>query len=133
MPVTEEQVLAALKQVRDPELHRDVVSLGMVRNVKVDGERVELELVLTTPACPFNEQMRQMAYEAVASLPGVREVVLHVSAEVPKGVPERTPLPGRAQHRRRREWERRCRQDDRRRELGGGVSPFGGSGRLAGR
>jgi ATP-binding protein involved in chromosome partitioning len=91
--VTEEQVLAALKQVRDPELHRDLVSLGMVRDVKVDGDKVEFELVLTTPACPFNEQMRQMAYEAVASLPGVREVVLHVSAEVPRGVPERTPLP----------------------------------------
>jgi len=93
VPVTEEQVLAALKQVRDPELHRDLVSLGMVRDVKVDGDKVEFELVLTTPACPFNEQMRQMAYEAVASLPGVREVVLHVSAEVPRGVPERTPLP----------------------------------------
>lgn len=94
MPVTEEQVLQALSQVRDPELHRDIVSLGMVRDIRIDGDKVEFKLVLTTPACPFNEQMKAMAYEAVAKLPGVREVQLSLSAEVPKGVPEKTPLPG---------------------------------------
>ncbi len=83
MPVTEEQVLAALSQVYDPELHRDLVSLGMVRNIQVDGAKVSLELVLTTPACPLRDQIAQMVRQAVAQLPGVEEVQVTLNAEVP--------------------------------------------------
>ncbi len=82
MPVTEEQVVQALRKVHDPELGRDVISLGMIRNIQVDGDRVSLELVLTTPACPLREQFAEMVRQAVAQLPGVREVMVTVSAEV---------------------------------------------------
>ena len=46
-------VLNALRAVEDPDLHRDLVTLGMVRDVVVDGAAVRLRVVLTTPACPL--------------------------------------------------------------------------------
>jgi ATP-binding protein involved in chromosome partitioning len=92
--VTEEQVLEALSQVRDPEIGRDLVSLGMVRNIRVEGERVSFELVLTTPACPLREQLANMARQAVAQLPGVKEVEVKISAEVLRSVPLEAVLPG---------------------------------------
>ena len=52
-----EAVLTALSAVRDPELHRDLVSLNMVRDVVVDGGTASFRLVLTTPACPLREQI----------------------------------------------------------------------------
>ena len=51
--LTTEQVLSALKQVHDPDLKRDIVSLGMIRDVKIEGGRVGFRFVLTTPACPL--------------------------------------------------------------------------------
>ena len=94
MAVTEEQVLKALSQVRDPEIGRDLVSLGMVRNIKIESERVSFELVLTTPACPLREQLANMARQAVAKLPGVKEVEVKISAEVLRSVPLEAVLPG---------------------------------------
>ncbi len=55
--VTEEQVLDALRKVQDPELHRDVVSLGMIEGLRVEGGTVSLTLNLTTPACPLRAEM----------------------------------------------------------------------------
>ena len=51
----QQAVLTALARVQDPELHRDIVSLNMVRSLTVEGGRVAFELVLTTPACPLRE------------------------------------------------------------------------------
>ncbi|MGI8550184.1 MAG: iron-sulfur cluster assembly protein, partial [Dehalococcoidia bacterium] len=50
--VTQESILAALRNVDDPELHRDVVSLNMIQNLQIQDGAVSLTLVLTTPACP---------------------------------------------------------------------------------
>ncbi|MCS7186997.1 MAG: Mrp/NBP35 family ATP-binding protein [Armatimonadota bacterium] len=94
MTVTEEQVLQALSQVRDPELGRDLVSLGMVRNIEVDGDEVSFELVLTTPACPLREQLAEMAKQSVAQLPGVAKVNVKVTAEVTQSLPLKSVLPG---------------------------------------
>ncbi|MCS7225037.1 MAG: Mrp/NBP35 family ATP-binding protein [Armatimonadetes bacterium] len=94
MTLTEEEVLRALSGVKDPELHRDLVSLGMVRDIRIDGNRVGFQLVLTTPACPMADRIVQDARQALERLPGVTEVEISVTAEVPKGVPERTPLKG---------------------------------------
>src|SRR5436309_11434243 len=55
MPLDKEQVIAALRAVKDPELFKDIVTLGMVKDVRVDGERVDLTVELTTPACPLKE------------------------------------------------------------------------------
>lgn len=94
MPVTEEQVLQALSQVRDPELGRDLVSLGMVRNIQVNGDQVSFELILTTPACPLREQLVSMARQAVAQIAGVNEVEVKVSAEVVRSTPSDSALAG---------------------------------------
>ena len=51
--VTQEQVLAALRNVQDPELHRDIVSLGMVKDLAVANGNVAFTVELTTPACPL--------------------------------------------------------------------------------
>lgn len=82
MPTTE-QVMQALRRVIDPELGRDIVSLGMVRDVQVEGDRVSLTVVLTTPACPLTERIEADIRAALQALPGVRAVDLRLSAQVP--------------------------------------------------
>lgn len=76
------EVLGALAKVSDPELGRDVVSLGMVDEVVVQGGRVSFTLNLTTPACPLRSRIEQGAREAVSGLPGVTEVVMKTSSKV---------------------------------------------------
>ncbi len=77
-----EAVLAALSQVRDPELHRDLVSLNMVRDVAVEGSTASFRLVLTTPACPLREQIDVDVRAALDALPGIDEVEIEWDAEV---------------------------------------------------
>ena len=66
--MTEEQVLGVLKRVQDPDLRKDIVSLGFIRNLKIDSGKVSFDLNLTTPACPVKDQMRD---EAVALVKGL--------------------------------------------------------------
>jgi len=80
-----EAVLAALHTVHDPELHRDIVSLNMVRDLAVDDGRVAFSLVLTTPACPLRETIDRDVRQALATLPDVREIDIHWDAEVRGG------------------------------------------------
>jgi ATP-binding protein involved in chromosome partitioning len=94
--VTPEQVLQALRGVVDPDLHRDVVSLNMIRDVAVsDAGAVSFRFVLTTPACPVRGQMEAQARELVGKLPGVSAVSIKMEAEVPqRGVQQQHLLPG---------------------------------------
>lgn len=89
-------MLRALGRVIDPELGRDLVSLGMIHDVQVENGRVKFTLRLTTPACPLREQLKAMAHEAVAALPSVREVIVKVDAQVPpgSGLPGQRLIPG---------------------------------------
>jgi ATP-binding protein involved in chromosome partitioning len=80
--VTEEKVLEALRTVQDPELHRDLVTLNMVKDIWVDDGNVAFTVVLTTPACPLRTQIEQEAREAVQKLPGVKRVVVSFAAQV---------------------------------------------------
>jgi len=92
-----EAVLAALKVVVDPDLRRDIVSLGFVKDVVSDQGRVSFTIELTTPACPVKDQMREQAAAAVRALPGVADVTVQMTAKVRSvSAPEtgRTPLPG---------------------------------------
>jgi ATP-binding protein involved in chromosome partitioning len=82
-PVTVEKVLEALRQVRDPDLKKDIVSLNMIRDVKIQGGHVGFRFVLTTPACPVREQLEAEARRAVESLPGVDRVDVEMDAAVP--------------------------------------------------
>jgi ATP-binding protein involved in chromosome partitioning len=83
--VTPGAVLEALRRVQDPDLHKDVVALNMIKDLTVDGGKVSFRMVLTTPACPMKAQMERDAREAVAALPGVTDVSLRMDSEVPKG------------------------------------------------
>jgi len=89
-----QEVLDALKQVKDPELGRDVVSLGFIENLLVRGETVSFRLTLTTPACPLREQLHQQSEQAVRSLPWVKQVEVEMGARVPHGGVTRNLLPG---------------------------------------
>jgi ATP-binding protein involved in chromosome partitioning len=80
---SEKDILTALSRVEDPELHRDIVSLNMVRDVKIDGDRVSLKVVLTTPACPLSGAIKEAVEKAVAAVPGVGSVHITMDAEVP--------------------------------------------------
>ena len=94
-PVTEEKVLDVLKRVQDPDLRKDIVSLGFIRNLKVDGGNVAFDLNLTTPACPVKDQMRDEAVALVKGLAGVQNVDVKMTAEV-RSTPQmdRTALKG---------------------------------------
>jgi ATP-binding protein involved in chromosome partitioning len=83
--VTEEDVYGALAQVKDPDLHKDIVRLGFVKDLKIEGGAVSFRVVLTTPACPVREQLQEQSRAAVAALPGVETVSVTMDAEVPKG------------------------------------------------
>jgi ATP-binding protein involved in chromosome partitioning len=82
MPVTEAQVLEALKQVVDPDLHRDIVTLGFVKDLKIDGGNVSFTVELTTPACPVKELLHTQAQTVVAAIPGVTSVQVEMTARV---------------------------------------------------
>ena len=77
-----EAVLTALSAVHDPELHRDIVSLNMVRDVAVDGGTASFRLVLTTPACPLREQIDADVRAALANVEGIGGVEIEWDAEV---------------------------------------------------
>ncbi|HEV7889530.1 MAG TPA: Mrp/NBP35 family ATP-binding protein [Pyrinomonadaceae bacterium] len=83
--VTEADVYGALAQVKDPDLHKDIVRLGFVKDLKIEGGAVSFRVVLTTPACPVREQLQEQSRAAVAALPGVETVSVTMDAEVPKG------------------------------------------------
>ena len=91
-----ESVLEVLKPVQDPELQKSLVALNMIRNVKVDGGNVGFTLVLTTPACPLREFIREDCEKAVRTLPGVESVEIEITAETPqqKALPDRTGIDG---------------------------------------
>jgi ATP-binding protein involved in chromosome partitioning len=80
--VAEQTVLEALKVVKDPDLHQDIVALGFIKNLRIDGGRVGFTIELTTPACPVKDQMRDQALAAVKAIPGVSAVDVEMSASV---------------------------------------------------
>ena len=86
MQVEAAAVLDALKVVQDPDLHRDIVALGFVKDLKVDRASVSFTIELTTPACPVKDQMRDQARAAVLQLPGVDTVDVRMSARVREAV-----------------------------------------------
>ena len=63
--ITESNVLDALRSVMDPDLHRDIVSLNFIRNLKIEGGAVSFDVNLTTPACPVKERLREQSRRAV--------------------------------------------------------------------
>jgi ATP-binding protein involved in chromosome partitioning len=81
---TRQDVEAALRGVVDPELGADVVELGMVRNVTIDGEIATIEVALTIAACPMRDQIESDVKRKVTALPGIAETVVQVVAMTPE-------------------------------------------------
>ena len=77
-----EAVIDALRRVNDPELHRDVISLNMIKDLEISGGDVSLQLVLTTPACPVRRDFQEMVENAVKGVPGVGSVRVTLGADV---------------------------------------------------
>ena len=93
---TEAAVLEALRGVIDPELHKDIVTLGMAKNVQVSDGKVSLLVTLTTPACPLRETIEKDVRAALAKVPGVHSVEVKFDAAVPEGrrLQDKAPIPG---------------------------------------
>jgi ATP-binding protein involved in chromosome partitioning len=86
MQVDQSAVLDALKVVTDPDLHRDIVSLGFIKDLKIEGGHVRFAIELTTPACPVKDQMRDQARAAVRNVAGVSSVDVQMTARVREAV-----------------------------------------------
>ena len=82
MSVTTEQVLDVLRTVNDPDLHKDIVTLGFVKDVKIANGEVDFVVELTTPACPVKDDLKREAEQKVAALPGVKAARAEMTANV---------------------------------------------------
>jgi ATP-binding protein involved in chromosome partitioning len=80
--IAQEEILAALSQIKDPDLGRDIVTLGFVKDLRIDGGNVSFAIELTTPACPVRDQMKEDAHRAVRPLPGVERVEVRMGSKV---------------------------------------------------
>ena len=67
MPVTEQTILDALRVIEDPDFHKDIVTLGFVKDIKASEESISVRIVLTTPACPIKERFRAQAEEVLSA------------------------------------------------------------------
>jgi ATP-binding protein involved in chromosome partitioning len=94
--VTEAGVLQVLSQVMDPDLGRDIVALGFIKNLKIEGARVSFHVELTTPACPVKEQLKKECEDRVKGLEGVETVEVTMTAQVRASyqAPSKLSLPG---------------------------------------
>src|SRR2546421_7173037 len=94
--ISEQSVLDALRQIKDPDLHKDIVTLGFIKDLKIEGGDVSFRIVLTTPACPVREQLHEQSRSVVARLPGVKSVSVTMDAEVTKvhGLGEKLTVEG---------------------------------------
>ena len=81
MALTSDQIISALRTVQDPELFKDIVSLGMVKDVAIDGETVNVRVELTTPGCPLKDVIERDVTEALKKA-GAVKVNLELTAQV---------------------------------------------------
>ncbi len=82
-PLTESNILEALKIVRDPDLNKDIVSLNFVKDIKIEGKNVSFKIELTTPACPVRDEFKKLAETAIRSqIDGVENLAIEMTASV---------------------------------------------------
>ncbi|HEX8435280.1 Mrp/NBP35 family ATP-binding protein [Archangium sp.] len=82
MSVSERDILAAMSKVMDPELHIDLVKAGMVKDIRVDGDKVKLKIELTTPACPMKGKIQADAEAALKQVAGLKTFDIEWGAQV---------------------------------------------------
>jgi ATP-binding protein involved in chromosome partitioning len=88
----ESKVLDALRAVQDPDLHRDIVSLGFVKNLRVEDGNVAFDVELTTPACPVKDHLKTQCEDVVGALAGVSSVAVNMTARVAGAARRESPL-----------------------------------------
>jgi len=76
--VSEDQVKLALRRVKDPDLQLNVIDLGLIYNIAVDGTTVKIDMTLTSPACPSGPELMTNAEQEVMSIPGVEKVEVNL-------------------------------------------------------
>ncbi len=81
--LTKDMVLQALSKVQEPELHKDLVALNMIRDLEIEKGNVSFSIMLTTPACPLRGQIQKEAEQAVKSISGVKNVEIKMDSNVP--------------------------------------------------
>ena len=81
--ITKEEILNALSKVQEPDLHQDLVTLNMVHNLEIEGDKVSFTIMLTTPACPFRAKIERDSKEAVLAIDGVKSVEIKLDSDVP--------------------------------------------------
>jgi ATP-binding protein involved in chromosome partitioning len=81
--VTNDAVLAALRRVQEPELHQDLVSLNMIKDLEISGGKVQFTIILTTPACPLRTRIENESRQAVMTIAGVESVAIKMDSNVP--------------------------------------------------
>jgi len=92
--LSEESVFDALRQVQDPDLRRDIVTLGFVKEVRIEGASVYAKVELTTPACPVKDELQAQCERVIRALDGVQAVVVDMAARVRQTNEEVEMLPG---------------------------------------
>lgn len=95
--LSEKEILAALGTVMDPELHVDLVRAGMIKDVRLDGNRVKVKIELTTPACPLKDKIQADVEAALRKVPGLASFDIDWGAKVRAaaglGTPETAIIP----------------------------------------
>jgi ATP-binding protein involved in chromosome partitioning len=83
MTITKEAILNALSKVQEPDLHQDLVTLNMVRNIEIENGTVSVTIMLTTPACPFRVKLEKDSKEALLAIDGVKSAIIKMDSDVP--------------------------------------------------
>ena len=83
MTLTKEAVLKALSTVQEPDLGQDLVTLNMIRNLEIEGDKVSFSVMLTTPACPLKGKIEADCRNALKSVAGVKTVEIKMDSDVP--------------------------------------------------
>jgi ATP-binding protein involved in chromosome partitioning len=94
MSELDDAVMTALGTIQDPDLHQDLVSLNMIRDLTIEDGVARFRLVLTTAACPVKEQLKSQCEQAALGVPGVRQAEVTLDAEVPAARRKSDSLPG---------------------------------------
>ena len=94
--ITQENILNLLRTVQDPDLHRDLVALNMVKEIKVVGNDVSITIELTTPACPLKEKIKNDCEQALRQIENIGSIQINMTANVSRqsAAQEKTGLPG---------------------------------------
>lgn len=92
--VGKDEILEALRAINDPDLHKNIVELGFVQNVRVCGGNAAFDIELTTPACPVKDQMKKQAEDIVLALPGIDQVTVNMTAQTRRPPEIKNLIPG---------------------------------------